>query len=316
MSEANHLTGLNDYYNLSRNELVERIKETAKQKNARILAHNYQRLEIQNLADHVGDSLQLARIAADTDLPVIVFCGVHFMAESAAILSPEKTVILPAKNAGCPMADMINAEQLREFKSQHPGAVVVCYVNSSAAVKSESDVCCTSSNAVNVVNSLKGEKILFVPDRNLAAYTQKMTGADIIPWEGYCYVHNRFTADDVSRAKTEHPEAAVVVHPECRPEVTEKADHIASTAGMITFAEKDIHTEFIVGTEIGLVEQLQEKLPKKRFFPLKKEALCANMKLTDLAKLAYSIDHNQHIITVPDSVRVRAENALKRMVEL
>jgi len=307
---------LSEYYQLSRDDLAARIRKARQEKDALLLVHNYQRLEIQKLGDRVGDSLQLAREAARTRNPLIVFCGVHFMAESAKILNPQKKVILPDRNAGCPMANMITAEKLREFRARHPDAAVVCYVNSSAEVKAESEICCTSSNAVVVIRSLGNRRILFVPDRNLARYVQKMTGADIIPWDGYCIVHDRMRRANVVTARQAHPNALLVVHPECPPEVFEAADAVESTAGMIRFCGESKAREFIIGTELGLIEQLRDRYPEKTFHPLDSQAVCSNMKLTDLAKLAWALDHEEWEITVPERVREKAVQALERMVSL
>jgi quinolinate synthase len=310
------LETINEYYQLSREELADRIRLVKTEKNALILVHNYQRLEIQKLGDFVGDSLQLAKEAAKTGNPIIVLCGVHFMAESAKILNPGKRVFLPDRNAGCPMANMITAEALREFRSRYPGALVVCYVNSTAEVKAESDVCCTSSNAVNVVRSLGKKQILFVPDRNLADFVRRKTGADIIPWDGFCVVHDRMSRENVEQARSAHPNAVLMVHPECPPQVIECADAVESTAGMVRAAKESGAGEFIVGTEMGLTEQLRESNPGKKFYPLSDEAVCMNMKLTDLGKLAWCLDHEQFEISVPEPVRAKAYQALQRMVNL
>jgi quinolinate synthase len=235
------------------------------------------------------------------------------MAESAKILNPSKKVILPSLSAGCPMADMITAEELRGFKAEHPGAPVVCYVNTSAAVKAESDVCCTSSNAVRVTESLDADEILFVPDRNLAAYVASQTDKTIIPWDGYCHVHNMFVTEDVVIATAAHPESPVVVHPECPPDVIEMADFVASTGGMVNLAAE--HDSLIVGTEIGLIDRLRRDHPGKRFYPLSPFAVCRNMKMIDLPRVVWALDNEEHEITVADDVRIRAQSALARMLE-
>lgn len=306
---------LSEYYKLSPKELTAAVNRLKKEKNALLLVHNYQRMEIQRLGDFVGDSLQLAQQAVKTENQLIVLCGVRFMAESAKILNPQKRVILPDPAAGCPMADTINADQLREFKNSHPGAAVVCYVNSSAEVKAESDLCCTSSNAVKIVKSLGNQRILFVPDKNLASYAKKMTGADIVPWSGSCYVHNQFTLRDVMRARALQPKACVVVHPECPPDVADAADKVASTSGMLEFVDKAPQTQFIIGTELGLIEQLRGKYPEKEFFPLRDQSICVNMKKTDLAKLAKALETEECEITVPEEIRKKAFTSLQRMVE-
>ena len=261
-------------------------------------------------------TLDVARqvLATEADAELIVLCGVWFMAESAKILNPEAKVVLPSLSAGCPMADMITVEELRSFKAEHPGAPVVCYVNTSAAVKAESDVCCTSSNAVRVVESLDADTILFVPDKNLGAYVASQTGKNIVAWQGYCYVHNMFTREDVVLATAEHPGSPVVVHPECPPEVIEMADHVASTEGMVRLAAD--HDSLIVGTEIGLLDRLRREFPDKRFYPLSAFAVCRNMKMTDLPRLLWSMETEQYDIEIPENVRVRAESALRRMLEV
>jgi quinolinate synthase len=303
-----------EYARMRKPDLLRRIEELRRAKKATILAHNYQVEEVQLVADSVGDSLVLARLATEAESDLIVLCGVHFMAESAKILNPGKKVLLPSLSAGCPMADMITVPQLKDFKAEHPGAPVVCYVNTSAAIKAESDICCTSSNAVRVTESLDSDEVLFVPDRNLASYVATQTKKTIIPWDGYCYVHNMFTREDVVLARSEHPEAPVVVHPECPPEVIEMADHVASTEGMVKLAGE--HDSLIVGTEIGLIDRLRREFPGKRFYPLSAFAVCRNMKMTDLTRLLWSLDNEQHDIEVPEDVRVRAERALRRMLEV
>ena len=297
--------------------LAERIQELKKDRRAVILAHNYQLPEIQDIADIRGDSLQLSREAAKTEADVIVFCGVHFMAETAAMLSPQKTVLLPAKDAGCPMADMITAEQLRELKGRHPGAIVVCYVNSSAEVKAESDYCCTSANAVSVVGSLPaGREIIFVPDQYLGQFAAERTGRDLILWNGYCPTHVRITEEAVSAARAEHPGAKVIVHPECTQPVRQAADEVLSTGGMCRFAAESQATEFIVGTEIGMVHRLAADNPGKQFHPVAKIATCPNMKKITLEKLLWSLDEMVHVITVPPQIRQRALGAIERMVSI
>jgi quinolinate synthase len=302
-----------EYARLPEPELMARCEELRRARNAVLLVHNYQVPAVQRVADHLGDSLVLARLGAESDADLIVLCGVHFMAETAKILNPSTKVVLPSLKAGCPMADMISVEQLRAFKAEHPGAPVVCYVNTSAAVKAESDVCCTSSNAVRVVESLGADEILFVPDKNLGAYVASQTGLNVIPWDGFCYVHNMFTPEDVVLATSAHPDALVVVHPECPPEVIEMADHVASTEGMVRLAEE--HDSLIIGTEIGLVERLKREFPGKRFYPLSPFAVCRNMKMIDLPRVVWSLDNEQHEIEVPGNVIDGARRALERMLE-
>src|SRR5665647_672118 len=245
--------------------LAEEIAVLKKERKAVILAHYYQRPEIQDVADFVGDSLQLSQQAAKTDAEVIVFCGVHFMAESAAILSPDKIVLLPEPKAGCPMADMVNAEGLRAYKKRVPGVKVVCYVNSSAEVKAESDICCTSSNAVKVVQSLQGQDILFIPDENLGRYAAQILGRTLQLWPGYCKTHDRLTKEDILKARKEHPLGKVIVHPECREEICQEADYIGSTAGLIAYAQNSESHDFIVGTDSGILHRLHQVCPDKEF---------------------------------------------------
>lgn len=297
--------------------LAEEIRQLKKERKAIILSHVYQRPEIQDVADYVGDSLGLSQKAAQTDAEVIVFCGVHFMAESAAILSPDKIVLLPEIRAGCPMADMVTVEELRETKKEIPGVIVVCYVNTSAAVKAESDVCCTSANAVKVVSSLpKDRPILFIPDQNLGHYVAKKTGRDIILWGGYCSTHDKLTKEEVLEAKKVHPGALVLVHPECRPEVVELADAVASTTGMIRYARESEAREFIIGTEEGILYQFQKQCPDKKFYLASPKLICPNMKATTLEKVHRSLLTLEPRVTVPPEVRERALAALLRMLEL
>ncbi|MDP8248828.1 MAG: quinolinate synthase NadA [Candidatus Tritonobacter lacicola] len=297
-------------------ELRERILELKRDRNAVILAHNYQKGEIQDIADMHGDSLALSRKAAETDADVIVFCGVHFMAESAAILSPDKTVLLPAPDAGCPLADMITADQLREWKKEHPGLSVVSYVNTSAAVKAESDICCTSSNAVKVVNSLPDNKILFCPDRNLGRYVQELTEKELVIWPGCCATHARLREDEVLKAKKEHPEALFVAHPECEPSVLKHADHITSTSGMFTYVKETGAEEYIIGTEMGILHGLKKENPGKTFILPSPALVCLNMKRITLPKLLTSLKEKVHVISVPEEIRKRAWIAVKRMIEI
>ncbi|HSW31446.1 MAG TPA: quinolinate synthase NadA [Longimicrobiales bacterium] len=310
------LPSLLDYSALPTEELRARIRARKRALNAVILGHNYQRVEIQDVSDYLGDSLGLSQEAAATDADVIVFCGVHFMAETAKILSPAKTVLMPDLRAGCPMADFVTGPALRRLKAEHPGAAVVAYVNSTADVKAESDICCTSSNAVKVVESIAPERtILFVPDRNLARYVQERTGREnIVAWDGYCYVHDDMVLQELEAAKKAHPRALVVVHPEARKELLDRADVVTSTSGMVEYAEK--HDEVIFGTERGLVDRLKQRFPGKTFVPLSGAAVCGNMKLNTLAKLAWCLDHERHEVVLPEDVRVRAERALRAMLEL
>jgi quinolinate synthase len=290
------------------------ILRLKKERNAIILAHNYQTADVQDIADITGDSLELSRAAAPMEGDFIVFCGVDFMAETAAIISPEKTVLLPAPDAGCPMADMITAEELKLVKFRYPEAAVACYVNTTAEVKAESDICCTSSNSVKIVNSLEEDQIIFVPDRNLALYTQRFTKKEILPWEGFCTVHDQITPDHVHQAHNLHPDAVVLVHPECRPEVIDLADHIASTSGIIRYVCNSPEKEFIIGTEIGILHRLDRDCPAKKCYPLSHEAVCTNMKKTDLAKVRHALLELQPRVTVPEEIAHRARRAIERML--
>ena len=309
---------LTQYQQLSTDELYAAIARLRRERNAVFLVHNYQVLEVQKIADHTGDSLALAQAAVEAEARLIVFCGVHFMAESAKILNPSKTVIMPDQAAGCPMADMITAEQLIAAKKTYGDPMVVAYVNTSAAVKAESDICCTSSNAVKIVNSIpKDRKILFVPDKNLGSYAAKRSGRELILWPGHCYVHNRFTVEDVKTARDEHPGARLIVHPECPPAVCDLADDVASTSGMVQLVKQRPQVgEWIIGTETGLVEQLAVAYPNKGIYPLSRGAVCNNMKMTTLAKVAWALEHEANEITVPTGIAARAKQALDRMLEI
>lgn len=300
---------------MNQEQLKQRIKELAAERNALLMAHNYQRDEVQEIADITGDSLALSMEAAKTDKEVIVFCGVHFMAESAAILSPEKTVLLPRADAGCPMADMVTAEGLRKFKARHPGATVVTYVNSTAAVKAESDICCTSSNAVNVARSLDAEKLLLVPDRNLGRYIAKhVPEKECICWEGYCPTHDRLKVEEIKQARADHPDALFMAHPECTPEVLALADHICSTSGMYTFAKENPARKFIVGTENGVLWRLKLENPEKEFIMPSRSLVCPNMKLTTLEDIVKCLETVAPRVTIPEEVREKARLSLDRML--
>jgi quinolinate synthase len=299
----------------SHSECAARIARLKVERRAVILAHNYQRGEVQEIADFTGDSLELSRAAAKTDARVIVFCGVYFMAESASILNPGKTVLLPVREAGCPLADMLDAGQLRQWKSGYPGRPVVTYINSSAEVKAESDICCTSANAAAIVNSLDADEVLFGPDMNLGAWVQARTAKRLILWKGYCATHAWVSVEDVLRAKREHPGAPVMAHPECGPGVTALADHVCSTSGMLAFARSSPADEFIVLTEAGILHRLVRDNPGKKFHLGSKRLFCPNMKMTTLASVAESLDRMQHEIRVEEEVRGRAARALTRMLE-
>ncbi|MFA5072805.1 MAG: quinolinate synthase [Nitrospirota bacterium] len=322
-------------------ELIEKIVSLKKARNAVILVHNYQRPEVQDIADITGDSLELSRAAAKTDNPVIVFCGVHFMAESASILSPDKTVLLPEVSAGCPMADMVTVTGRREtnrklfselfgisfefadeftlldMKKKYPGVPVVAYVNTSAAVKAESDICCTSSNVVNVIQSLPEDTVICIPDRNLSTYAAKRTGKKIISWDGFCNVHHaQITIEDVKQARKEHPDAVLVVHPECSPEIQDIADSITSTSGMLRYCKEANHQEFLIGTETGILHKLTQENPTKKFYPVSRKMVCPNMKKTTLESVVRSLEKMEHVVKVPEDIRIRAKRALDRMLEV
>ncbi|VAX34747.1 Quinolinate synthetase, partial [hydrothermal vent metagenome] len=321
-------------------KITEEILRLKEERRAIILSHNYQRDEVQEIADFTGDSLELSRKAAGVDCDVIVFCGVNFMAESASILSPEKTVLLPEVEANCPMADMVRVsgerkvwktfpgydEQptfvfphdftLRDIKAQHPGVPVVTYVNTTADVKAESDICCTSANVVKVIESLPDKEIICIPDRNLSAWAAKNTNKKIIAWDGFCHVHDRVGVDDVEKARKLYPNALLMAHPECRLEVLELADHVTSTSGMLRFAKSSDAREFVVGTEIGLMYRLGKENPDKTFYPLRKDMICPNMKKTRLSSILRALKELSHIIKVPEDIRVKAKKALDRMLEI
>lgn len=296
-------------------KLIEKINELKKKRNAIFLVHNYQIGEVQDIADFIGDSLALSRAASKTNADVIVFCGVHFMAETASILSPGKKVLMPDPNAGCPMADMITKQGLLTLKKEHPDAIVVGYVNTSAEVKAEVDICCTSGNAAKIINLLKDAKeIILVPDKYLADYVSRKTGRHIISWNGYCPTHVKILPEEVMRQKRAHPGAKVVVHPECTPAVIDIADEVFSTEGMCKYAKESPASEIIVGTEVGIIYRLQKENPGKKFYPASENATCPNMKLTTLEKVLWSLEDMQYEIKVPEDIRTRAMKAVDRMV--
>lgn len=299
------------------NNITDRIIELKQKKNAVILAHNYQIGEVQDIADFVGDSLQLSIEASKVKNSIIVFCGVHFMAETAKILNPGKMVLLPDKNAGCPMADMITAKQLKELKQAHPGAVVICYVNSTAAVKALSDICCTSSNAVRVVESVPtGKEIIFVPDKYLGSYVQSRTGRKMIFWNGYCPTHIRINAKNIIVLKKKHLDAEVIVHPENTPEVIEVADRVESTGGMLKYIKESSKKSFIIGTEIGIIHRLKKENPAKQLIPAFDRAVCPDMKLITLEKVLWALEEEQTKIIVPEDIARKAISAIDRMIAL
>ena len=298
-------------------ELLERLERLKRERGAVILAHNYQRGEVQDAADFVGDSLGLSQQAAETDARLILFCGVDFMAETAAILCPDKQVLVPDRHAGCPMANMVTARELRAKKAQHPDALVVCYVNTTAEVKALSDYCCTSANAMKMLKRLPANrKIIFVPDKSLGDYAARESGRDVILWPGYCPTHHRILAADIERARAEHPEAQVTVHPECTRDVIALADHVGSTTGILRFCHETDAPAFVVGTEIGLLHRLRKENPGKAFHPVSPLADCPNMKLNTIEKMVWSLEDMQYEVTVPEPTATEARRAIERMLEI
>lgn len=302
---------------MQNSELTEEIGRLRKERNAVILAHNYQRAEVQSIADYTGDSLELARRATQVDADVIVFCGVYFMAETAAILNPGKTVLIPDPSAGCPMADMINAEQLRAFKAKHPGAKAVCYVNSTAEVKAECDMCVTSGNAERVMATFPPEQeIIFVPDQHLGGHIAGLLGRRYELWPGFCPTHAMLTAAKIEAARAEHPGAIVLVHPECAKDVRDAADHALSTGGMCKFARESDAKEFILGTEVGILHRLRTENPGKTFYPVTDRLVCPNMKKTTLDNLAECLREMKNRVVVREDVASRARRAIEAMLAI
>jgi quinolinate synthase len=298
------------------NQLKERIARLKEELRAVIVAHNYQRAEVQDIADFVGDSLELSRQCAEVEAETIVFCGVRFMAETAAIINPDRTVLLPEGSAGCPLADMINIDELREWKQRYPGASVVCYINSSAEIKAESDVCCTSANSDKVVNSIANDEIIFIPDQNLGAYTATKTKKRLILYPGFCYVHHRLKPEQVKLAKQLHPEAQLLVHPECQPEVIALAEAALSTSQMLRYVKASSHQSFIIGTEEGILHRLHLENPDKSFYLISNSQICTDMKKTTLETVAQTMELRQNIVTVPEAVRLKAKQAVDRMLAI
>jgi len=293
------------------------IQKLKAKRNAVILAHNYQLDEVQEVADYVGDSFYLSKIAASTQQDVIVFCGVQFMAETAKILSPQKVVLLPEQDAGCPLADMITAQGLRELKAKHPGVPVVCYVNSSAEVKAESDICCTSANALKIVASLPEKKVIFVPDENLGDYVAKqLPQKELILWQGHCITHAKVKPNNVKLVREQYPNAQVLIHPECHPSVVELADFVGSTSEIIHYAKQSEAKTFVIGTEVGVVSYLKMQLPHKEFLLLHSGLVCPNMKKTRLESVYEALRNNQYEIQVPDNLANQARQTLERMLEV
>jgi quinolinate synthase len=297
-------------------EIAEEINKIKKEKNAIIISHFYTRREVQDISDFVADSLSLCKAALNSKAEIIVFAGVHFMAESASIISPEKLVLLPVPDAICPMADMVTVESLRCLKEKNPDAAVVCYVNSSAAVKAESDICCTSANAINVVNSIENQEIIFIPDKNLGKFVSLHTKKKIHLWPGFCHVHDSISDGNIKELKKMYPCAEFLAHPECRPEVLSLADNILSTSGIIKEAGKSDSKEFIIGTEKEIVQNLKRKYPDKKFYPASEKALCYNMKKITFESILNSLQNMEYEIHVPGHIRTNAKKALDRMLEI
>lgn len=297
--------------------MKEEILKLKKEKNAVILAHSYQNIEIDEVADYVGDSLYLSQMAAKTDADIIVFAGVYFMAETAKILSPEKKVLLPRLESGCLMADMVNLEQLREFKSKNPNIPTVCYINSTAEVKSECDICCTSSNAVKIVKSLNSKKILFAPDTYLGKWVEnQLEGVNVITYPGFCPTHLRIKPEDIFEKRKKYPEALVLAHPECHQEVAKLADYVGSTTGIMNFATQSDKKTFIIATELGVVERLQRDLPNKEFILVSPKAICLNMKWNHLEDILNALKYEQYEITVDEEIAKKAVTCIERMLEV
>jgi quinolinate synthase len=301
---------------MTQKKLHEKVLELRRSKNALVLVHNYQMTEIQLVADHIGDSLGLARIAMEAEKDLIVFCGVRFMAETAKILNPGAKVLIPREDATCPMADMIEPGDIKRLREKHPGAQVCSYVNTNADVKAETDVCCTSANAVEVVERLNADTVIFTPDRNLASYVGRKVNTEIIPFDGYCYVHMRFSAEDIRASKAAHPDAVTLVHPECRPEVIDEADEVLSTSGMLKYAKESPAREFIIATEEGLIERLSRELPDKTFYSAGHARFCFNMKRIRLEDLYRSLDEEIYEVKVPPEIMKRARVSLEKMVSV
>ncbi len=295
--------------------LISRIEALKSERNAVILAHNYQRGDVQDIADLVGDSLDLSRRAAGTDAEVVVFCGVYFMAETAAILSPDKTVLIPDENAGCPLSNMLSVRELEDLKLEHPNAIVVTYVNSSAKVKAASDTCCTSSNAVKIVSQIPPDKeIIFAPDMSLGSYVAEQTGRNLILWHGYCPTHHRILASDIIKLKKKHPNALAAVHPECTEDVRAAADFVGSTSQILEYCHRKDAEAFIIGTEVGIIHRLIKENPGKRFLPASEMGDCPNMKLITLEKVAWSLEDNSFKVKVSEPTASLARCAIERML--
>lgn len=298
-------------------EMINEINRLKKEKKAIILAHYYQISEVQDIADFIGDSLELSRRAAETDANIIVFCGVRFMAESAKIFSPNKKVLLPVYNAGCPMADMIDVDQLRMLKKEYPNSPVVCYINSPAEVKAESDICCTSSNAIKIVKSIDSDKVLFIPDQNLGNYVAKhVPEKDIICWKGFCITHCRVRSDELYMVRRHMGEIKILVHPECNPDVVEKADFVGSTAQIIKYVNKSNEKKFVIGTEMGILHSLRKQNPNKEFYLLSSSLICTNMKKTRLKDIYTALRDEIYEIKIDKNIMKAARNSLEMMLKI
>ena len=297
--------------------LIEKIKKLKEEKNAIILAHSYQNIEVDEVADFVGDSLYLSQKAKETDANIIVFAGVYFMAQTAKIISPEKKVLLPDLNAGCLMADMINHEQMVNFKKNHPNAPVVCYINSTAEVKAECDICCTSSNALKIVKSLNNPQVLFLPDANLGKWVEKkLKDVEVITYDGNCPVHHGVEIRDIELARKKYPNAKILIHPECKPEVSALGDYVGSTSGIMEYVRKSKDKQFVIVTEKGVCDRLERDYPDKKFILIKNNMLCESMKLTTLEEILYSLEHEVNEITLDENVRKRSANCIERMLKV
>lgn len=297
--------------------IIEKIKKLKEEKKAIILAHSYQNIEIDEVADFVGDSLYLSQKAKETDAEIIVFAGVYFMAQTAKIISPEKKVLLPNLNAGCLMADMIDHDQIIEFKNAHPNIPVVCYINSTAKVKAECDICCTSSNALKIVESLNSKQVLFVPDANLGKWVEgKLNNVEVIAYDGNCPVHNNITVEDIKSARSKYPSAKILIHPECKPEVSKLGDYVGSTSGIINYVKNCSEKQFVIVTEKGVVDRLQRDYPQKEFILIRENMLCESMKLTTLEEILHSLEAEENEITLDENIRQLSSSCIERMLEV
>lgn len=298
-------------------KIIQKINSLKQEKNAIILAHSYQNIEIDEVADFVGDSLYLSQKAKSTNADIIVFAGVYFMAQTAKIISPEKKVLLPSLNAGCLMADMINHDQMVDFKKKNPDAPVVCYINSTAEVKAECDICCTSSNAFDIVKSLNAQKVLFLPDANLGKWVEReLDGVEVITYDGNCPVHNNITIEDIKEARKKYPNAKILIHPECKPEVSELGDYVGSTSGIINYVKNCNDKQYVIVTEKGVVDRLKRDYPDREFILIKPGMLCESMKLTTLDEILYSLEHEVNEITLDEDVRLKSAGCIERMLKV